>query len=204
MSLKQGISLTIRNVVVALTIGVLFASTNALAEEGPSDFAKLHIEAIESQSQALYAPVPTRSLLLRQSEKKVQTKVNDRQLMCLAKNIYYEAGGESDKGKAAVAHVTLNRANSNLFPDSICAVVYQKNGGTCQFSWVCHRKASPRTLSERWEDSLAIAKKALAGHSVDPTYGAMFFHAVYVQPGWSRTLKRTIRIGDHIFYRKRH
>ena len=204
MSLKQGISLTIRNVVVALTIGVLFASTNALAEQGPSDFAKLHIEKIEAQSQALYAPVPTRSLLLKQSETKVPDRINDKQLMCLAKNIYYEAGGESDKGKTAVAHVTLNRANSELFPNSICAVVYQKNGGTCQFSWVCHRKAKPRTLSERWEDSLAIAKKALAGHSVDPTYGAMFFHAVYVNPGWSRTLKKTIRIGDHIFYRKRH
>ena len=35
MTLKQGINLTIRNVVVALTIGVLFASTNALAEKVP-------------------------------------------------------------------------------------------------------------------------------------------------------------------------
>lgn len=204
MSLKQGISLTIRNVVVALTIGVLFASTNALAEQSHTDFAKLHIEKIESQSQALYAPVPTRSLLLKQSEKKVQPKVNETQVMCLAKNIYYEAGAESDKGKAAVAHVTLNRANSSLFPNSVCAVVYQKSRGICQFSWVCQRKSYPKTLSENWEESVRAAKQALGGHSVDPTYGALFFHAVYVNPGWSRTLKRTIRIGDHVFYRKRY
>lgn len=203
MTLKQGISLTIRNVVVALTTGVLFASTNALAAQGPSDFGKLHIEKIEAQSQALYTAVPTRSLLLRQSENRVPT-LHDKQVMCLAKNIYYEAGGESDKGKAAVAHVTLNRANSPLFPKSVCAVVYQRNRGTCQFSWVCQRKASPRTLSERWEDSLAIAKQAITGRVSDPTYGALFFHAVYVNPGWSRTLKRTIRIENHIFYRKRH
>jgi spore germination cell wall hydrolase CwlJ-like protein len=201
MSLKQGISLTIRNVVVALTIGVLFASTNALAEQGPTDFAKQHIEKIEAQSQLLYAPTPTRAMLIVKQEEK---PVNDRQLMCLAKNIYYEAGAESNKGKAAVAHVTLNRANSSLFPESICGVVYQKNRGTCQFSWVCQRKAYPKTLSENWQESLQIAKQALKGHVSDPTYGALFFHATYVSPNWSRTLKRTIRIGNHIFYKKRH
>ena len=201
MSLKQGISLTIRNVVVALTIGVLFASTNALAEQGPSDLAKQHIEKIEAQSQLLYAPTPTRAMLIVKQKEK---PVNDRQLMCLAKNIYYEAGGESDKGKAAVAHVTLNRANSSMFPESICGVVYQKNRGTCQFSWVCQSKAYPKTLSERWQESLQIAKQALRGHVSDPTHGALFFHATYVSPSWSRTLRRTIRIGNHVFYKKRH
>jgi len=200
MSLKQGISLTIRNVVVALTVGVLFASTNALAERGPTDFAKQHIDSIESHSQALYAPTPTRSLLLKRQE----PQINNKQLICLAKNVYYEAGGESDKGKAAVAHVTLNRANSPLFPDSVCNVVYQKSRGVCQFSWVCMRKAQPRTHTDRWEESLRIAREALKGEVRDPTYGALFFHAVYVKPSWSRTFKKTIRIGNHIFYRRSH
>lgn len=201
MSLKQGISLTIRNVVVALTIGVLFASTNALAKQSPNDFAKLHIEKIEENSKLLYTAVPTRSLLLKQPEK-VQPKVNDNQMLCLAKNIYYEARGESNKGKAAVAHVTLNRADSYLFPNSICAVVYQRSRGVCQFSWVCQRKAEPRTSTDSWLESLKVAKQALNGHLDDPTHGALFFHAVYVKPSWSRTLKKTTQIGNHIFYRK--
>jgi len=200
MSLKQGISLTIRNVVVALTVGVLFASTNALAEEGPSDFAQKHIDTIESHSQALYAPTPTRSMLLTRQE----PQVNNKQLMCLAKNVYYEAGGESDKGKAAVAHVTLNRANSPHFPDSVCNVVYQRSRGVCQFSWVCMRKAQPRKHTDTWAESLRIAREALKGEVRDPTYGALFFHAVYVKPVWSRTFKKTIRIGNHIFYRRSH
>lgn len=202
MSLKQGISLTIRNVVVALTIGVLFASTNALAEEGPSDFSKQHIDKIEEQSQLLYAPVPTRSMLFKQQEP--VANVNNKQLMCLAKNVYYEAGAESDKGKAAVAHVTLNRANSDYFPDSVCNVVYQRSRSTCQFSWVCARKALPKQHTENWRESLRIAKEALAGRVVDPTYGALFFHAVYVKPSWSRTFRKTTRIGNHIFYRRSH
>jgi len=199
MSLKQGISLTIRNVVVALTIGVLFASTNALAEESSSSFTQQHIDKIE-ESRALYTPVPTRALLLKQQE----PQVNNKQLMCLATNIYHEAGAESAKGKAAVAHVTLNRANSSHFPDSVCNVVYQKSRGVCQFSWVCARKAQPKQHSDSWRESLRIAKQAMAGKIFDPTYGALFFHAVYVQPSWSRTFKKTIRIGNHIFYRRSH
>jgi spore germination cell wall hydrolase CwlJ-like protein len=207
MSLKQGISLTIRNVVVALTTGillVLFASTNALAERGPTDLAKQHIDKIEAQSHLLYAPTPTRSLLLKRPEQPEQPVIHNKQLICLAKNVYYEAGGESAKGKAAVAHVTLNRANSPLFPDSVCNVVYQRSRSVCQFSWVCMRKAQPRKHTDRWAESLRIARQALAGQSVDPTYGALFFHAVYVKPSWSRTFKKTIRIGNHIFYRRSH
>ena len=203
MSLKQGISLTIRNVVVALTIGVLFASTNALAEDGTSDRTQQHIDKIEEQSQLLYAPVPTRSMLLVKKPEPVSNGYN-KQLMCLAKNVYYEAGAESDKGKAAVAHVTLNRASSDHFPDSVCNVVYQRNRAVCQFSWVCARKALPKQHSENWRESLRIAKEALAGRVVDPTYGALFFHAVYVKPSWSRTFKKTTRIGNHIFYRRSH
>ena len=42
----------------------------------------------------------------------VTAKQRELQLECLAKNIYYEAGGEPFEGKVAVAQVTLNRAES--------------------------------------------------------------------------------------------
>jgi spore germination cell wall hydrolase CwlJ-like protein len=199
MTLKQGINLTIRNVVVALTIGVLFASTNALAEQGPKDVAKQHIEKIEKNLLPLYVPAPDRSSML--IVKKREPVVNNSQVLCLAKNIYYEAGGESAKGKAAVAHVTLNRKNSQLFPNSICNVVKQRSRSVCQFSWVCMRKSPPKQHTETWRESLRIANQTLAGHISDPTHGALFFHAVYVKPSWSRKFRKTIRIGNHIFYK---
>lgn len=199
MTLKQGINLTIRNVVVALTIGVLFASTNALAEQGPTNLAKQHVDRIEKNLLPLYVPVPDRSSML--IVKKSEPVVNNIQVLCLAKNIYYEAGGESAKGKAAVAHVTLNRKNSSLFPNSVCNVVNQRYRSSCQFSWVCMKKAPPKQHTETWRESLRIAKQTLAGHTSDPTHGALFFHAVYVKPSWSRKFRQTIRIGNHIFYR---
>jgi spore germination cell wall hydrolase CwlJ-like protein len=51
----------------------------------------------------------------------------NRELDCLAQNIYYEAATESYEGKLAVAQVTVNRTNSGKFPTSICGVVKQKN-----------------------------------------------------------------------------
>ena len=42
----------------------------------------------------------------------VTAEMRERQLGCLAKNIYHEAGGEPFEGKVAVAQVTINRTNS--------------------------------------------------------------------------------------------
>jgi spore germination cell wall hydrolase CwlJ-like protein len=45
---------------------------------------------------------------------------------CLARNIYYEAGGESEEGKAAVGIVTINRVKDGRFARTICEVVHQR------------------------------------------------------------------------------
>lgn len=179
MSLKQGISLTIRNVVVALTFGVLFASTNALAAQGPDGLVAMNVETYN--------------------------KVDQRELICLATNIYHEAGGESNKGKAAVAHVTLNRTNSPLYPNKICGVVYQKTGRACQFSWTCDRRPNSVPHKDRnrsWKDSLHIAMLVLEGIVKDPTHGALFFHEKSVKTGWGRHFVRTAFIGNHVFYKR--
>ena len=45
---------------------------------------------------------------------------------CLARNIFYEAGSESEEGKVAVAIVTINRVKDNRFGNGICGVVNQR------------------------------------------------------------------------------
>ena len=42
----------------------------------------------------------------------ITAEFRQRQLSCLARNIYFEAGSEPFEGKVAVAQVTLNRADS--------------------------------------------------------------------------------------------
>lgn len=121
---------------------------------------------------------------------------------CLARNIYFEAGGESFSGKVAVAAVTLNRANDARYPQSICGVVHQRSGG-CQFSWMCNGQRFRTPRGEAWDDSREVADLLLNTDWFDPTDGALFFHATYVRPRWSRVMPVSTRIGRHIFYRDR-
>jgi len=50
----------------------------------------------------------------------------EKDVDCLARNIYYEAGGEPEEGKVAVAMVTINRVRSGNFGNTICKVVNQR------------------------------------------------------------------------------
>ena len=126
------------------------------------------------------------------------------ELACLALNVYFEARGEPDAGQLAVAHVVMNRVASKRYPDTVCGVVRQ--GGElrryrCQFTWWCDgRSDTPRSLRD-WKTSNEVALEVYWGHSKDPTHGAMWYHADYVDPNWRHTFEHSTTIGRHIFYR---
>jgi hypothetical protein len=134
----------------------------------------------------------------------VTVATRERQLACLAKNIYYEAGYESFEGKVAVAQVTLNRAASGDFPNDICGVVYQKSviysKVICQFSWYCEQPGKMRPMhAEAYNESMAVAKKVLLENfRLDGLKNAMYYHADYINPGWGK--EKVAHIGRHIFY----
>lgn len=128
-----------------------------------------------------------------------QAKSPEQQIQCLAKNMYYEARGEGEKGMVAVGHVVMNRVESGKFPSTPCSVIYQRNRSACQFSWVCGRKSAYNR--EQYNVALNLARKIYFGNSIDITRGALYFHAKYVRPQWSSSFKRTAHIGNHIFYR---
>ena len=123
----------------------------------------------------------------------------NKQLLCMAKNIYYEAGMESYEGKLAVAQVVNNRVNSRLFPKTVCEVIYQKD----QFSWVGNVNGEIKN-KYMWEESLMVARKALTEthiHDLISKTKALYFHATSVKPDWN--LKKITQIGNHIFYAKK-
>lgn len=140
----------------------------------------------------------------------------DKELKCLADNIYYEAGAEPFEGRVAVAQVTLNRVESGKFPNTICGVISQKtkimtidenakpiNKIICQFSWFCTTKrVGPTSKNNTWEDSMEVAKMVLLdGYRIPILENALYFHATHVRPGWK--LPKVIKVGNHIFYAER-
>ncbi len=129
----------------------------------------------------------------------------NKQIVCMAKNLYYEAAMESHEGKLAVAQVTINRANNGNYPSDICGVVYQKTGTTCQFSWTCEENKPQVKNRYAWEECLYIARRALTEsvlHEELAKAKAMFYHATYVSPEWTNT-KFIKKIGNHVFYAKK-
>ena len=125
-----------------------------------------------------------------------------KEVECLAKNIYFEAGSEPYAGKIAVAEVTLNRVKSSAYPKTVCGVVYQKTRGVCQFSWVCENKSAVNRRTEGWMESMKISQRLLVSKRETNIVGsAKFFHADYVEPQWARTKIFVKQIGNHLFYR---
>lgn len=135
------------------------------------------------------------------------SKDTQRQVTCLAENIYFEARSEGLIGKAAVAFVTLNRVVSGNFPNTICGVVYQKVNGVCQFSWHCDPNISRNKLTiintPLYNDIRLLAIEIIVYYHLldDITKGATYFHNNKVNPGWK--LQKTNEIGNHVFYRSK-
>lgn len=135
----------------------------------------------------------------------ITAEMRQRQLDCLARNIYHEAGYEPFEGKVAVAQVTINRVESGLFPSDICKVVYQKNivyeKVLCQFSWYCEQASIKKPMNGPvYTESMEVAKKVLLeGFRLPSVKEALYFHGDYINPGWKR--EKVAKIGRHIFYK---
>jgi len=147
--------------------------------------------------------------------------IDTEEAFCLAENIYYEARSEDIKGQFAVASVTLNRANDSRFPNTVCGVVKQATISrigdkiVCAFSWYCENnrrgkeipvKNKDGTINQQVVDQFQVASmiaiQVLSGSVQDNTNGATHFHNPQVsKPPWTSTMKRTLRVGNHDFYK---
>jgi spore germination cell wall hydrolase CwlJ-like protein len=131
------------------------------------------------------------------------TEESQKEVDCLADNIYYEAGYEPEQGKVAVALVTMNRLQDPRFPKDICSVVKQKVNHTCQFTWFCENKSKNNKQSTNYWKAREVALHVYVNYDKisDITYGALYYHADYVNPKWKHLEKTTV-VGRHIFYKE--
>ena len=123
----------------------------------------------------------------------------------LIRTIAFEAADEADEGKAAVAHVILNRKRSGRWGDNIKDVVTRP----WQFEpWMTRRTEMERLSPDdpRYEDAARIADAVLNGQTPDPTAGAThFLNPTVVRqrrggslPSWAQGEGQPI--GRHTFY----
>jgi spore germination cell wall hydrolase CwlJ-like protein len=149
----------------------------------------------------------TYSTIVYQEERRNRVREFHRQsLACLARNVYFEARGEPVTGQYAVAEVTMNRRASRRYPNTVCAVVYEKNWDPIRgrfvgaFSWT-EFDTLPDPKGEEWQRAMAIAEAVYYGRYTPTLGGATHFHASYIRPDWAKQKRRVAKIGRHIFYR---
>jgi hypothetical protein len=186
------------------------AQTAADAVTLPAPAPELVPEGIEYLSEPVVQPLPaddaaeplpvlTEAGSLAELVGMVDTDAPmSEDLRCLAGAVYFEARGEPLTGQLAVAQVIINRTEDGRFPRSYCGVVAQPG----QFSFMRGRRMpSVAEGSAAWQRAVAVARIAHQGLWESPAEDAVFFHAKYVRPGWSRTKTRLAQIDTHIFYR---
>jgi spore germination cell wall hydrolase CwlJ-like protein len=127
-------------------------------------------------------------------------------LLCLAQNVYYEARGEILDGQYAVAEVTMNRASSPLFPDTVCEVVFEKRWDRVRqrhvgaFSWT-ELGDLPRPRGVAWQRAIDVATAVYDGEHSPHVPKALYYHADHIEPSWASSGRRVATIGNHLFYR---
>ena len=124
------------------------------------------------------------------------------QLRLVSAIIFCEAGAESYNGKVAVGIVVMNRVHSNLFPNSISKVIYQKGQFTPARSGALSRALSlydqGKFTQKNHRDSIRAAKEALEGRTTltvngkETNMSSYLFFSVYLK-------NCRLRIGHHMF-----
>jgi len=124
----------------------------------------------------------------------------------MIRTIVFEADGEPQEGKIAVAYVILNRVKSGGWGTSIKDVVTSP----WQFEpWMTKREAMEKLSPEdpSYRNAAQIADAVFAGQMPDPTAGATYFlNPTVVRerrggslPSWAQGEGQSI--GHHTFYR---
>ena len=115
---------------------------------------------------------------------------------CLMRAMYFESNRSSEDGLMAVATVVMNRLADPRYPDSICAVVGQKN----QFApGVLHKP-----MKEKRSVALAsrVADRVLGGARHPGVRRAQHFHTAGLRFPYNN-MHYVLEAGGNEFYEKR-
>lgn len=122
---------------------------------------------------------------------------NNKQCQSMAEAIVYEARGEPEEGKYAVAHVIQNRVEAERWPDTVRQVIHQYK----QFSYLRDKHRQKTPTRKDWTIAYGVAYDVLNDLVVSPVADATHYHTTKVRPSWARELEVVAKIDNHIFYR---
>ncbi|MCX7561305.1 cell wall hydrolase [Sulfitobacter sp. F26204] len=124
-----------------------------------------------------------------------RTSASASDINCMARAMYFESNRSSRDGMIAVGSVVMNRVQSEEFPNTVCAVVSQKN----QFAPGVMTKSMSGQAQALAE---ASATAVLAGERHGNVGRARFFHAAWYNANFNN-IHYVLTAGGNAFYEKR-
>lgn len=115
------------------------------------------------------------------------------ELTCLAQAVFYEARGESQRGKELVALTVRARVADSRWPGSYCGVVWQKSPKGCQFEWAC---SSRRSAFRPSDEVMRVAREVYAGKHAFPKGMTCIRYFARTHQPW---MGKTTKVGNHVF-----
>ena len=100
------------------------------------------------------------------------TRMSDKDYENLLAIVEAEAGGEDLEGRIMVTNVILNRVDSDEFPENITDVIWERSGGSPQFSPTADGRIYTVTVSDTTREAV---NRAIDGE--DLSQGALYFIA---------------------------
>lgn len=100
------------------------------------------------------------------------TRMSDKDYENLLAIVEAEAGGEDLEGRIMVANVILNRVGNEEFPDDVTAVIWERAGGSPQFSPTADGRIATVTVTDTTREAV---NRAIDGE--DLSQGALYFIA---------------------------
>ena len=163
-----------------------------------------HGQAGQELADEAEAMILSLATLPGRAENRMKRPDANEEFACLKEAIYFEARGESINGQIAVAEVIINRANSPIFPNTICGVIKQgaENLNRCQFSYKCDGEPEYMTERKAMKRAADVAILMMKGERRDLSGNATHYHADYVDPYWASKLQKTATVGTHLFYKR--
>lgn len=127
--------------------------------------------------------------------------LSSKEIEILQRIVEAEATGEDIKGKILVANVIINRVNDSAFPDSVEKVVFQKTGGTYQFSPISDKRYYSVSITDETKEAV---QRVLQGE--DYSQGALYFSArkrasASNMRWFDNNLKWLFQYGNHEFFK---
>ena len=170
----------------SVILAALFASLTVINQQSAE--ARL----LDADKKQLFQELTPALPITNPVKSKPIKALSARDIECLEAVIYNETRGSKSQGAILVGATVFNRVRSPLYPNTICAVAYQKH----QFTNI--QKVKPHHINE----ATRVVVREIIKKYFDGTLNTsvLSFHNTSVKPSWSNRMKRIVQVGAHIFY----